>query len=105
MHNGLKRGGFTVADLLVIIAIIAMLLALLLPAVQKAREAASRTHCINNLRQLGLAMHNINDFNKALPPLAAAKNADDLAAMQNSPYQKNSKGMTVFAWFVPYVEA
>jgi len=63
-----RSQGFTLIELLVVIAIIAILVALLLPAVQAAREAARRTQCRNNLRQIGLAMHNYIDSVKAFPP-------------------------------------
>jgi prepilin-type N-terminal cleavage/methylation domain-containing protein/prepilin-type processing-associated H-X9-DG protein len=62
-----SRAGFTLIELLVVIAIIAILIALLLPAVQQAREAARRSSCKNNLKQIGLAIHNFHDVKKILP--------------------------------------
>ena len=78
-HTG-KRRGFTLVELLVVIAIIGILIGLLLPAVQAAREAARRMECSNKMKQLGLAVLNYADINKALPAGAVMRNTGDSTA-------------------------
>jgi prepilin-type N-terminal cleavage/methylation domain-containing protein/prepilin-type processing-associated H-X9-DG protein len=74
---GRRQRAFTLIELLVVIAIIAVLIALLLPAVQAAREAARRSSCVNNLKQIGLALHNYHSSNDVFPMLNGISNAID----------------------------
>ncbi len=94
------RDGFTLIELLVVIAIIAILVALLLPAVQQAREAARRSSCKNNLKQLGVALHNYHDTHGAFPMLEVHK--FEFLNSQNNNWG-NSSG-TLHTLLLPYVE-
>src|SRR5437763_722925 len=69
-----QRPGFGVIDLLVVVGIITIVIALLVSAIQKTREAAARTQCVNNLKQIGLACHNFDSTFKRLPPLYGGSN-------------------------------
>ena len=96
----LRRRAFTLIELLVVIAIIAVLIGLLLPAVQKVREAAARAASQNNLKQMGLAFHSFNDANGGLPPLYGWSPRPTTA----NGYSAGGSFGTAFFHILPYVE-
>ncbi len=105
-HKNRKRRGFTLIELLVVIAIIAVLVALLLPAVQQAREAARRSSCKNNLKQLGLALHNYHDVYTVFPSGWIGANAAGPHTGLNSPDLTGfGNGFGWGAMILPQVEA
>ncbi|MFN3161129.1 MAG: DUF1559 domain-containing protein [Rubinisphaera brasiliensis] len=97
----LNRRGFTLIELLVVIAIIAILVALLLPAVQQAREAARRSSCKNNLKQMGLALHNYHDTHGVFPPGYVLQDRDGSG---NPQYNQNGSSWGWGAYILPGME-
>jgi prepilin-type N-terminal cleavage/methylation domain-containing protein len=97
----MKRKAFTLIELLVVIAIIAILVALLLPAVQQAREAARRSQCKNNLKQIGTALHNYLDTTNEVFPRGAYVDKGRNCCCDNSDW---GKGHTVHMMLLPYID-
>jgi prepilin-type N-terminal cleavage/methylation domain-containing protein len=95
----LRRSGFTLVELLVVIAIIGVLVALLLPAVQAAREAARRSQCSNNLKQLALGYHNYHDTNNKLPQTASW-----ITKPPNAAQDSNWNGYSALTMVLPFIE-
>src|SRR5438552_9653053 len=100
----LPRAAFTLIELLVVIAIIGVLIGLLLPAVQKVREAANRISCTNNLKQLGLACHNHNDVFQRLPPMYGWSNTISPPATKFGTPSNNSGFGTSLFHLLPFIE-
>jgi prepilin-type N-terminal cleavage/methylation domain-containing protein/prepilin-type processing-associated H-X9-DG protein len=100
LRNSARMRGFTLIELLVVIAIIAVLISLLLPAVQSAREAARRAQCVNNLKQIGIALYGYHDAIGCFPPASYSWSPSDIS--NNCANQNRSHGL--FTYILPYME-
>lgn len=96
--------GFTLVELLVVMAIIGILVGLLLPAVQAAREAARRMQCANNLKQMGLALHNYESAHRTFPPGFISRVTGTWSGQGNDPIPEAGPGWSLFAMILPNME-
>jgi prepilin-type N-terminal cleavage/methylation domain-containing protein/prepilin-type processing-associated H-X9-DG protein len=100
LRTRVRSPGFTLIELLVVIAIIAILIGLLLPAVQKIREAANRMKCSNNLKQIGLGLHNYQSTHDMLPPMSRL----DPTRRGNNTWQDQAEKGNLWIYLLPYIE-